>query len=173
MNPILGGHEENALYISGIKTPCDWAEMLVAQHAPEGWDIHIYLPKRGKKRTGVYGHASWPRKLIEVRLSTTDDTDMNVWIVLHEIAHAIHRASPTWKDPPITPSGRRQRGSVHPPEFWDIAITLFEKHGVMNTALNNEYMVGRKRIRGHLRYKEHMQNAESLVDLLYTPNSIY
>lgn len=153
------------MYISGVKTPCDWATELVERHAP-GWTIDIYLPKKAKARSNYWGHAIPSSKKIELCLSNVEQTDKHVWIVLHEIAHAIHHRSPRYVEPPINPSGRRKRGSVHPEEFWDIVIALFERYEVMDEAEKREYGIGIKRIKKHREYEKRMSQARELITSL-------
>lgn len=153
------------MYISGVKHRVEWVDDLVRAHAPEGWTCDLYLPKRGKMRTGVYGHADMREKRIEICVSDLTQTPENLWIVLHEIAHAIHEASPTYAEPEIV-RGRSRRGSIHPPEFWDIAIVLYEIHAVMSVAVRKEYKIGIKRIKAHRAYAARMQAAVNLVTSL-------
>lgn len=151
------------MYISGIKHNVEWVDSLLRKLAPDGWTCDLYMPKRGKPRTGVYGHANWDTKMIEICVSALEPTSENMWVVLHEIAHAIHAASSTFVRPEVV-RGRYRRGSLHPREFWDIAIVLYESYDVMDFAVKREYKVGIKRIKAHRTYAWQMKQAEALVE---------
>ena len=65
---------------------------------------------------------------------TTDRTDDNCMVLLHELAHVI-------LGPP-----RRSVKRYHTPDFWDVCIPLYERHGLLEHAAKHEsYAGGRKR----------------------------
>jgi hypothetical protein len=130
------------MFISGIPHRTDWADALIAEYAP-GWRCTFYLPKTpGKVRNGVRGHARVNSRHIEIMVSRLDRTAQNLWIVLHEIAHAVHEIR--------RPGYYRTHKSKHPPEFWRIALSLYRRHPeVLEHAATHEYIVGRKYIVKH------------------------
>ena len=71
-----------------------------------------------------------------------EKTDIRLWVVLHEMAHAIQ-----YLELPHTltkrPSGRKNR-VVHNDKFFEIARKLFIKYGVLETAAEHEYKRARK-----------------------------
>jgi hypothetical protein len=97
----------------------------------------------------VYGHAKSSSKVIELAVSSLEKTPECLWAVLHEIAHAIHGEGGYYQNLPTLLCGRRPRNSVHPPEFWHIALGLYARYDVVDFALTREYMVGRKYIAAH------------------------
>jgi len=71
-----------------------------------------------------------------------EKTDIRLWVVLHELAHAIQHllfsGTLTKKKP-----GRRNR-VVHNDVFFAFAKKLYIKYGVLETAAKNEYKRARK-----------------------------
>jgi hypothetical protein len=138
------------MYISGIETRAAWADDLLRKHAPPGWSITFYLPKTGVARRGTFGHAKGNARRIELATSNAADVMEHRWVVLHEIAHAIHmeprRNASGYMDPRKQPM-RGTRCDHHPFEFWRIAIHLYVQYpGVMEYAARHEYKRGRKLI---------------------------
>lgn len=70
-----------------------------------------------------------------------DKTDLRLWIVLHELAHAIQHLELS-RTLTVRPRGKRQVN--HNDAFFDIAGKLFVKYNVLHIALEREYKRGRK-----------------------------
>lgn len=128
------------MYISGNLTHALWADTLAARYAP-GWVVDLYTPLRGKPRKYVYGHANLTDRRIELCVTSPEQTPELLWVVLHEIAHAMHADSPEYVRP-VRVRGRFPRNSLHPPEFWKLAIPLYVRYGALDFAAVREYRIG-------------------------------
>ena len=71
-----------------------------------------------------------------------EKTEFRLWIVLHELTHAIqHIVLPHTLTP--KPAHRRNR-IVHNEKFFEIARELYIKYGVLHIAAEREYKRARK-----------------------------
>jgi len=73
-----------------------------------------------------------------------EKTDLRLWIVLHEMVHAIQylELSNT-----LTKTARGKRRVVHNETFWEIAARLYIKYNVIEMAIEQEYKRGRKHLK--------------------------
>lgn len=149
-------------YTSGNLTPCLWADLLVEQHAPYNWAVEIYLPKTDRaSKTRCYGHADCGRKLIQLCCANTEPTNLHTWVVLHEIAHAIHFHSRWYK--PRRKYAKGRRFDHHPLEFWKLAVVLFDEYDVLGVAVEREYKKGQKFIRDYMDRRPQNLAAKKIV----------
>jgi hypothetical protein len=93
-------------------------------------------------RDKEYYHACyWPHAKVIQLYFMPEKTDLRLYIVLHELAHAIqHIVFPFT----IAPKIRTKRRVIHNEEFFQIARKLYIKYGVLDIAEKHEYKRGRK-----------------------------
>lgn len=128
----------------------DWAIDTFKRLAPPKWKLNFYVT-RGYRRGVCSIRRSVTGELIHtVSVTCPDDkcTVANLWVLLHEIAHA-----------------RAGLHNKHNRHFWSVAINLYEMYGrnVLEYAGANDYATGRQYIANYLRYGK---MSVSLVDLV-------
>ncbi len=100
--------------------------------------VYFKEAKRNDYRGGCYNISGRYVQLYFGR----EQTNLRIWLVLHEMAHAIQHL-----ELPHTltkrPLGRRNR-IVHNAKFFEIARRLYIKYGVLETAAKHEYKRARK-----------------------------
>jgi hypothetical protein len=99
-------------------------------------NVFFKAAKNEDYRSGCYWHNC---RSIELFFGE-EKTDIRLWVVLHELAHAIqHIVVPET----LTPNVKGKRRVVHNRAFFDMAKELYIRYGVLDTAAKHEYKTAR------------------------------
>jgi len=99
--------------------------------------IHYSQPRQPGRWSGGYYPIS---KKLDLCFSR-EKTDINLFVLLHELSHAIQRQLYPQTLTKTLPGHRRV---LHNRVFFRIAGWLYYEYGILDTAIKNEYKRGRK-----------------------------